>query len=888
MFLKKLFTIKYFLIFGLCRKSSISPVKLRPFLTAFILFLFHIGLKAQSDSSAFQRSLSDSSFSSPSDSILLKNDSLGKDSVARRRSDLKAPVKYTARDSIRYSVTGREVFLYGEAEVTYENINLKADYIKLDQAHFELFAEGVKDSTGKITGKPVFKEADNTYSADQLNYNFKTKKGKIRQVFTEEGQGFLQGRELKRTPAEEFYIKKGKYSTCNLQDPHFYINISKAKVTKKRIITGPANLVIEDVPLPLAIPFGFFPKRNIRTSGILMPTYANDQTLGFGLENGGYYFAINDYSNLELRGNIYTNGSHALLAKTEYVRRYGYSGDLQVNYVLRKIGEVQTPEFEKTKRFFLVWNHLQDAKARPGSSFSANVRAGSGKFLKENSRNVAQMNQNDLNSSISYSKNWVGTPFSLTAGLTHHQDLQQKTVDLGLPSIGFGMTRQTPFARRESVGKQAWYEKIGLSYNLIANNSIRTFDSLLFTKASLKNFRNGISQSIPINTSLSIAKYLTFTPDISYQERTVFSTIRRGFKPLYNASGEVTNQQALTTDTVYGLSSFRTYSAGTRLFTVVYGMFNVNKAGIVAVRHMMQPSLGYRYTPDFSKGYGYFKSYTDTTGKTINYSIYEQSIFGSPSRGKSSMMSFVLDNNLEMKLKSKKDTVTGTKKIKLLESLSLSGNYNFAADSFQLSAITLNGRTNLFQKININFNAIYDPYAFNKTTQRAVNAFYWDTNKKLARFKSAYLAIGGNLNPEKREKKKSDDENVQRELDYINSHLDEFVDFNIPWSLGFNYVMTYNNDMRPGYNRYTQSLDFYGDANVTSKWKFSFHSGYDFNHKKLTNTSVNIYRDLHCWDLSFNWIPIGVYQSYRVTLQVKASILRDMKLIRRKEFYNPY
>lgn len=822
-------------------------------------------------SRAFRADRSDSIPKLASDT--LKADSLKKDTV-KNSSGLKSPVIYSARDSIRYSVSGKEVFLYGNAEVKYQDINLKADYIRLDQSSFQLYAEGVLDTLGKIQGKPVFKEGDKTYNADYIAYNFKSKKGKIREVRTEEGEGYLHGQDIKKTPTDELFVRHGKYSTCNLEHPHFYINIDKAKVTQKRIITGPAYLVVEDVPLPLAAPFGFFPKKATRTSGIIVPNYFEDPVRGFALNNGGYYFAVSDHLDAQLTGSIFTNGSFLSNNLFRYATRYKYSGDINLSYSLKKQGEPGTESFSAERYFFVKWNHRQEGSASPGSSFSANVNAGSSRFLRDNSYNVNSINKNDLNSSINYNKQFLGTPFSLSIAANHNQNVQTRRLDLDLPAMSFNVSRITPFAPKIAEGRAAWYQKLGFNYTTNLQNSISATDTSLFRRESLKDFRTGISHTIPINTSITVLKYLIVSPGINYSDKWVFSTIR-----------QYRDGNAIKEDTVYGFKAIHEYNANLAMSTRFFGMFTINKLGIVAIRHVGNPFLSYNYTPDLSaERYGYYKTIQDSTGKTLRYSIIKNSIFSSPSTSTQSNLGFGLGNNLEMKVKSKKDTLTGTKKIVLFQNLAISSQYNLAADSFQLSNINVVGRTMLLKNLGLDFGANFDPYVYSRDSSRRVNQWEYTANRRLARLTSARLAINGTLNPSKNVKKSTGNIADEQELAYINNNLDNYVDFTIPWNLNISYSLVFSPDIRPGENRFTESLIFNGDVKVTDKWKIGFNSGYDPQLKRFTTTQLNIYRDLHCWDLSFNWIPFGTYQSYNINLKVKARILQDLKLTRKQGY----
>lgn len=805
-------------------------------------------------------------------------DTAGADTVIRlKERPLKSPVKYSARDSIRFDITMKQVYLYGAAEVTYEKIRLKADYIRIDQANFTLYAEGLPDSTGKIRGTPVFEDDGQVYQSDYISYNFKTKKGKIRQVTTSEGEGFLIGEEVKKNEQDEFFVKNGKYTTCNLPDPHFYIAITKAKKQENKIISGPAYLVVEDVPLPLAVPFGFFPARNNRSSGILFPEIGEDQSLGFFLRNGGYYFGLNDYIDVALRGTIFSKGSFGMDVQNRYNVRYKYNGNFSVKYSERKFGEPETPAFEKQKDFFVTWIHTQDSKARPGSRFNASVKAGSSSYLRNNSYNFRDVTNNNLHSTISYNKSWAGTPFNLDASLGHSQNTQTRDVYVALPKVAFNMSRINPLDSKKRVGSPRWYQQIGVRYTLEASNEINSPDSLLFERSALDRFNNGIRHTIPVSTSFSILKHVTVTPSVNYSERWYFRSIRKA------AIG-----QTIIVDTIQGFETAREYSTSANMQTRVYGMYNINRWGIVALRHVLNPSMSFTYRPDFGKpSLGYYRTLEVDTGIFQTYSIFEGSVYGTPQRNESGVIGFGVGNNLEMKVRTKNDTADVIKKVKLLESLSISGSYNLMADSLNFSRFVVNARTTLFEKVGVDLNGNFDPYIQVEDSLGRVftlDRFELNENGRLARLTNASVSLNTNLNAEAFKRRPAAPAGyTQDELDYINRNYVAFVDFNIPWQLNMSFNINYS---RPSnVSVITKSLNFNGDVNVTKKWKIGFDSGYDFELEKPTFTSLNIYRDLHCWDLAIRWIPFGSYQSYSVDLKVKASVLQDLKLSRRREYY---
>lgn len=823
----------------------------------------------------------------------LSIDSTKIDSISikqKKKGPIDLPIKYNAVDSIVYDIVNSKVYLYNKAEVFYGNINLKADYIIIDQIKKTVYAKGVSDSAGKVTGKPIFTDAGQVYNSEEMSYNFETKKGKIKEVTTQEGQGYLLANDVKKNQYNEVFIKDGKFTTCNLPHPHFYIALTKAKNIEDKTVSGPAYLVVEDVPLPLALPFGFFPRKSGRSSGILMPEIGEDRELGFFLRNGGYYFGISDKVDLAIRADIFSRGSYGFSAFSRYNVRYKFNGNFTATYNDRRFGEPNTSSYIRNKDFSIRWTHNQDAKAIPGTRFSASVNIATRNNFRNNiTTNLQSIVQNDLNSSISFSKSWEGTPFSLNGSMTHNQSLSTGIVSLGLPSISFNMSRIFPFDSKNRVGPQKWYHKIGVSYTADALNRITTTDSLLFESSSLDRFQNGVRHTIPVSTSFNVLKYLTVSPFVNYTERWYFNSIAKQW-----------NGSDVLVDTVSGFKRAMEYNTGLSLTTRVYGMFPVNAAGIVAVRHVLTPVLSFSYRPDFSQSqFGYYQNVqSDTNGRSQLYSIFENNngVFGSPGAGRSNLLSYSIDNNLEMKIKTKTDTGDVVKKVRIFDSFRFTGNYNMAADSLKFSNVNVVARTVIFGRLNIDLGATYDLYTYeadSNNVYRRVNKFEYNENNRLGRLISANLSIGTNLNPEAFKSKKNNNNPANNsalrnrynyaEVEMINRFPQYYVDWSIPWNLAINYNLSYNKPLMTATT--TQALNVSGDISVTPKWKIGFLSGYDFTTKEITPTSLNIYRDLHCWDLSINWIPFGTYQRYSVDLKVRASILQDLKLSRRREFY---
>ncbi len=830
-------------------------------------------------------------------------DSLGKDTtkvtVIKKGNRVDAPVEYTASDSMLFNIKEQKVYLYNAAQINYKEIELKADYIEIDFGKDEAFAKGVKDSTGKEVGKPKFKDGGDEFTAQSLRYNFKTKKGIISGVITEQSGGFLHSERTKRLSNGNVCLKNGLYTTCDLEHPHFYVNLTKAKVIPNdKIISGPAYLVIEDVPIPLGIPFGFFPNKKGNKSGIIIPEYGEEINRGFFLKGGGYYFAISDYVDATLRGEVYSRGSWGSSLLSDYKKRYKYNGNFNFSYSKLIIGEKELPNYSNTNTYWLRWMHNQDSKAHPNHTFSANVNFGSSSYNKYNNYSVDNRLQSSVQSNISYVQRWQNSPFNFSANFRHSQNLLDSTINLSLPELNLSMSRQTFFKSKNRSGKIRWYqsiyENIGVSYNANLSNSIQTKENKLFADQTLRNFNNGIKHSIPISTSMKIFKYFMLNPSLTYTERWYLKTINKTWMPIQNFPTD-TIPAYLKTDTVKGFKRAGDYIVSIPLTTKLYGFFQSRNpnAKIIALRHMLTPSVSYSYRPDYSKQqYGYFKTVQkDTLGRTETYSIFNNGIYGGPSAGKYGAINISLGNNLEMKVKSSKDTITGTKKIVLLESLNFGSSYNMALDSMKWSSINVSGRTNLFKIVDINFGGIIDPYAYD-SLGRKQKMSQWKKNQKIGRLASGNLSAGFSFNSEgfKKKDNKPIEEPKQAAINagLPKNYLDYYVDFKIPWNfrtdLSLYYTTQYNEETYKFKNTITKTLSFSGDVNLTKKWKFSAQSGFDIESKKFTYTNINIYRDLHCWEMRFSWVPFGIYKSYSFQINVKSAVLQDLKLLRRRNW----
>lgn len=792
---------------------------------------------------------------------------------------IESKVEYKADDSLRIDMDTEKIFLYGNAQVNYENIQLNADYIEVDMRNNTVLANGVPDSNGIMQGMPVFKEGSQEYQTGKMTYNFKTQKGKIMEVKTQEGDGYIKGNEVKKTEKGEMYIRNGYYTTCSLDPPHFSLATSKLKIIPDdKIVTGPTILKVMEIPTPLGLPFGFFPNKKGRASGILIPTYGDSRRLGFFLRDGGFYWGINDNIDASLTADIYTMGSWGAKGRSRYVKRYKYNGDLDLSYANIKNSYPEFPDYSESNEFFIRWNHSQDPKARPGSRFSANVNAGTSSNFRNNLNSfTSDYLTNTFHSSISYSNSLEGTPFNFSASARHNQNTRTGDFNVSLPELALNMSRQYPFKSFGKIGNEWWrsmYKNLGITYSGAASNQLQTNDSLISMNRLNQlgsDFKNGVKHSIPISTSFKMFKYFNVNPSFNYNESWTFRTIRKDYD---NINNEVIR------DTVAGFERGASYNFNSALTTKIYGMYQFRKGNVSAIRHIVTPQISFNYQPEIKTGQ---KSYLNQNMEEVDYSIFEGSIYGTPGKNKQGRIGFNLLNNIEMKVKDKSDTA-GTKKITIFENLGFNTSYDLEADSLNWAPLGISGRTRIGELFNIQFSSTLDPYGLD-SNGRKVNTTWQDQKGSLFRMTNTNLAFnfslkggeGGNTD-------KKSDFATDAELEEINANPDQFIDFSIPWSLNVSYNIRYS---KPGFEEnLTQTLNFYGDVNITEKWKVAFNSGWDFERKDFTYTSVSINRDLHCWELAINWVPFGPRQSYMITLNVKSPVLQDLKLNRRRDYYD--
>ncbi|WP_317192410.1 putative LPS assembly protein LptD [Sphingobacterium faecale] len=827
----------------------------------------------------------------------------GKDTVVMKgESGLETVVTIVANDSSWNEVSKNIIHLYKGAKVKYQEFELAADYIRLDRNTNILFASGVIDHNDKYVGRPVVLFPNDTPKAvDSLRYNYKTQEGKTFGIMTEVDGGFIQARVLRKNLYDEMSIFKGLYSTCDLPEPHthFGIHITKGLVTDKQIIAGPSYLVVQNIPLKfIALPFGFFPKQDKKSSGFLFPSFGDDVARGFGLRDLGWYLTFNDYWDSELRGSFYSKGSWDASVRTNYLVNYKYSGGFNIRFASTKVGTEGASNYGSNKDFNVTWNHTQRQEANPGTSFSASVNFGTSSYFQNTGANSTydydQLTRNNMSSSISYGKVFADGKVNFTSSLSHRQDMASGKVDLELPTFALNVSTFNPFDSKDRVGEQKWYQRITVGYSLQGRNSISTGDSVLFKKEALKQFTNGFQHNIPVSLSLNAFKYFQFNTSMNYTERWYLQTIRKGLDNEINGYIDVR-------DTVSGFRRAYDYSFSSGLSTKVYGMMHPKIGKIEAVRHVVTPSVNFNYRPDFSDPkFGFYKSFIDENGRLSEYSIFDGAIFGGPSSGRSMGIGFSVDNNIEAKIRTENDsTGKGTKKIPILQGLTFSGNYNFAADSLKLSTISFSGRTTLFkEKINLNFNGSLDPYELDYRGQR-IDRFTIE-NGKLARLTNFGLSFDYSFNPDASKSRNGNIDSMRNSMPNMTKEQSEalsrisrdpnaFVDFNIPWNLAgsfsFQHFKRFDQEIRKERSDYSATLSLHGDVNVTPKWKIQFNSGYDFKQKEVSMTRFSIYRDLHCWDMSVGWVPFGRYQSYNITIRAKASVLQDLKLTKRNSHY---
>ncbi|WP_259301593.1 putative LPS assembly protein LptD [Phocaeicola plebeius] len=850
------------------------------------------------------------------DSLAL--DSLGMDSLAadttKKKEPLDAPVIYEASDSIVFTKEGY-AHLYGEGKVNYQNIELTSAVITMNMDSSTVYATGVTDTAGVETGSPIFKDGETPYESKIMRYNFKTKKGFINSIVTQQGEGYVTSEEGKKGANDEIYMRHGKYTTCdNHEHPHFYLKLSMAKVRpKKNVVFGPAQLVVEDVPLPIAVPFGFFPFNSSYSSGFIMPTYGDEMNRGFYLRDGGYYFAISDQMDLKVLGEIFTKGSWGLSAASNYNKRYKFSGSFNASYLVTKTGEKNMPDYSVSKDFRIQWSHRQDAKANPNSSFSASVNFATSSYDRSSLSslyNPQQYSQNTKASSVSYSRNFPEIGLNISGAFNITQNTRDSSLSMTLPDVNISLNRIYPFKRKKSAGDERWYEKISLQYTGSITNSISTKDNLLF-KTPLTQWENGMQHKIPVSATFNLFKYINIVPSFNYTERWYLRKVKQS----YDASP--TSRDHVKRDTINGFNRLYDYNLSLQMNTKLYGMYKplFMKSKELQIRHVFTPTVSYTYTPDFGKSrYGYYDTYTytdeDGEVRTVEYSPYEGAVYGYPGKNMSQNISFSIDNNIEMKMKSDKDT-TGYKKISLIDQLGASLSYDVANKKW--SDLSMNLRLKLTKSYTFNMNASFATYAYQFDENGNVvvgdrtewsygrfgrfqgysGSFSYtlnnDTFKKLFGKKEEDEKNKDNKGKEENEDEETEEETEEqnnnsnmRKTEKASVDSDGYLAFKLPWSVSLSYSYSIREDRSKDINiktmRYpyslTHSLNVSGNFKIGSRWNMTYSTGYDFTSKEMSMTTLNITRDLHCFNMSCGLV-FGPFTSYNFSIRANSSMLTD-------------
>jgi lipopolysaccharide assembly outer membrane protein LptD (OstA) len=851
------------------------------------------------------------------------DDSIRLDSINKKKSgSIEAPINYQGEDSLVYHADSKTAYLYGSSNVKYQNYDLTSDQINMNMDDAIIHAHGTTDSTaeGGVKNKPVFKMGSDEYKTDTIAFNYKSKRAYIDNVYTEQQEGFLTGEHSKRDSSGVVYLEHGRYTTCDEPHPDFYISLSRARVRPgKDVVFGPAYLVVADVPLPIAVPYGFFPFTKSYSSGFIMPTYGDETSRGFYLRDGGYYFAMSDKWDLKLLGEIYTKGSWGISAASNYRKRYRYSGSFFFSYQDTKTGDKGMPDFAEQDSFKVQWSHRQDSKANPYSSLSASVNFATSSYERNNLTslyNPQALTQSTRTSSISWSTTFSSIGLSLSSTANLSQNMRDSTIAMTLPDLNISLARFYPFRRKHMVGKERWYEKIAMSYTGQISNSINTHEDKLLHSNLIRDWRNGWQHNIPVSASFTLFKYINVNPSFNFTDRMYTSKVNRSWDE---------HTQTEVADTTYGFHNIYNWNFSVGASTKLYGFWTPSRKifgdKIQTIRHVLTPQVSFSFAPDFGASrYGYYETYqkTDANGNVslVEYSPFQNSLYGVPGRGKTGSVSFSLGNNLEMKVKSDKDS-TGFKKISLIDELGLNMSYNMAAKTRPWSDLSMNIRLKWWKNYTFNMNAVFASYAYDldENGRPYVGTHtYWGMGK-FGRFQGMSQNISYTLTPEKIKKffsgesddkadnknNKDDDEGIDTDREsnvddeMVNAQHgakksskaqtddDGYMAFSMPWSLTFGYGITMreNTDinkfnyktMRYPY-KFTQTLNVSGNLRISDGWNISFSSGYDFDFHKVSMTTASLQRDLHCFNMSCQ-VVLAPYTSYNFTFRCNAATLTD-------------
>ena len=864
-------------------------------------------------------------------------DTVPVDTTRKSKNALDMPVNYSAEDSITFDYAHSHAHLYGGSKVQYQNLELEADIINIAIDSSLVHATSRTDSLGNVTGKPLFRQGKDEYEPDSISYNFKTRKAFISNVYTQQGEGYMKSMDGKRDSSGTMYVKKAFYSTCDAEHPHFYLNMTRAKMRPgKDVVFGPTYLVVCDVPLPLAIPYGFFPFRDKYSSGFIMPSYGDETTRGFYLREGGYYFAFNDYVDAKILADIYTKGSWSLSGQSTYKKRYRYSGNLYLSYQYTQNGEKNMPDYSVSKSFKVTWTHRQDPKANPTQSFTASVNFSTSSYERNNlvsMYNPESYTQSVRTSSISYSKSFPNIGLTLSSTFNLSQQVRDSSLAVTLPNLTIQLNRFYPFKRKKMAGKERWYEKIGVSYSGTLTNSINTKENLLFKSSLIKDWRNGMRHQIPINATFPIFKYINITPNFTFIDRMYSKKVMQSWDE---------DKRTVKRDTVNGFYNVYNFTMSLTANTKLYGYYTpmpwFGGKKIKAIRHMLSPSVSFNYAPDFSKPmWGFYDTYvrTDKDGNvsTVTYSPFSGSAYGTAPNGMSGSVQLDISNNLEMKVRSSRDS-TGEKKISLIDELGMSMSYNMAAKTKPWSDLSMHLRLKLTKTYTFSMNAVFATYAyefdkngnvyvgnhtewgkgrfgrFQGMSQNIHYTFNNQTFRKLLgmkdkvskRFASSSAdddddgdyededvdPMMQNVDPDRKKGREAETENASTEIDE-----DGYLKFQMPWSLTVSYGVSMRENTAAPINpkrmrypyKFTHTLNFSGNVGIAKGWNINFSSGYDFNYKRLSMTTLSLARDLHCFSMSCSMV-VYPYTSFNFLFACKAGTLTDALRWKKQSSYS--
>jgi len=853
--------------------------------------------------------LATDSFISVNDTLVMATDSVSLDTLKNVSTKKMSPnaiessVKYISQDSIIINLKSRKILLFEDAKAYYEDIELSSGFMEFGFVNSELYASGVADSCGHIHGPPIFKQGSSEFCSQEILYNFKTKKGKVTKVITIEGEGYIHGYYVKHVDDKTSYIKGGQYTTCNLEHPHFQLRFNKGKVIQDdKIITGPAYLSFGNIPSPIAIPFGYFPLQKERSSGIQIPRIGQSMARGFAFENFGYYFGISDNFDLLLAGDITTRGSWAAKAEANYVFRYKCTGALELGYALNNFGERHTVTWQQIPGYRVYWKHNQDPKSHPTTRFNAHVNVLSSTYNRYNPSSTADYLSNQFNSSLNLSTN-IRSIFFFDGVISYQQNTFRKDIDITLPSLNMSVNQLYPFRKKFKAGKLKWYDNISLKWSSQMSNQINTIDTLFFKPQTWKELQSGIQHTIPLNIPIKAGKAFNWNTNATFVEKWYLQRTHQTFSTIM--VNDTTEERQINYAFQRGFYALHDLNLSTSLTTKIYATYAYTK-GIFIARHVMSPDLSFTFQPNLS-GNMYGTYYDSILGEEVEYSYFSRAQYGVVASKMRAITRFTLNNNLELKVKSKKDTITGTRKITIFDNVSISSGYDFAADSLNWQPLTITGRTSLFSFLDINFRLGFDPYIINDQGKR-VHQTEAKVNKRAMRFSGSDLNIGVNwrINQDFFKGKKKDEKQAAEppQLTEPASPENSFgtpnirPDFRNPWNITINYTFAYNvfdnfryykNEADNKYdNTITQTINISADVNITRKWKLEVRSGYDIQNNDITFTEINIYRDLHCWEMKFGWVPFGNRKQWNFQINVKASVLSALKYDMKRDFRDNY